>query len=197
MLSYADIKPGALIMLDGDPCEIVATSGVVKKQRQKPHNTAKMKNLRSGATVEKTFSQADKIVAADIETRAIQFIYAHRGNVVFADLSNPNNRFALPEEVVGEKLAYVREKDVVEARILEDPSSPGKTSADTIIDIQIPIKVNLTVTEAPPNIRGNTSAGGTKVVTLETGITVTTPLFIKVGDTIRVNTETGEYVERV
>lgn len=187
MLSYTELKPGVLIVLDGEPFEVVATSGVVKKQRQKPHNTAKMKNLRSGATVEKTFGQADKIIEADIETREIQFVYANRGDVVFTDPSNPSDRFTLPEEIVGEKLLYTREKDLVEARVFEDD----------IIDIRIPIKVELKVVEAPPNIRGNTSAGGNKVVTLETGATVTTPLFIEAGDTIRVNTETGEYVERV
>jgi len=187
MLSYTEIKPGVLLVLDGDPFEVAATSGVVKKQRQKPHNTAKMKNLRSGATVEKTFTQADKIVEANITARKIQFIYANRGEVVFTDPDNPKDRFTLSEEVVGDKLSYVREKDTVEARVFEDE----------IIDIRIPIKVDLIVTEAPPNIRGNTSAGGNKVVTLETGITVTTPLFIEAGDTIKVNTETGEYVERM
>lgn len=187
MLAYTDIKPGVLMVLDGDPFEVVATSGVVKKQRQKPHNTAKLKNLRTGATVEKTFTQADKIVEADIESRDIVFVYTHRGEAVFADPDNPKNRFTLPEEVVGEKLRYIREKDVVEARVFKDE----------ILDIRIPIKVALTVTEAPPNIKGNTAQGGTKVATLETGAKVTVPLFVEVGDTIRVNTETGEYVERV
>lgn len=187
MLSYTEIKPGTLIVLENEPFEVVATSGVVKKQRQKPHNTAKMKNLRSGATVEKTFTQADKIVEADIEGRDIQFIYANRGDVVFADPNNPKDRFTLSEEVVGDVLNYIKEKDLVEARVFDDE----------IIGVKIPIKVALQVTEAPPNIRGNTSAGGNKVVTLETGLTVTTPLFIEAGDVIRVNTETGEYVERV
>ncbi|PCI89785.1 hypothetical protein COB18_03240 [Candidatus Kaiserbacteria bacterium] len=187
MLSYAEVKPGTLLVLDGDPFEVVATSGVVKKQRQKPHNTAKMKNLRSGATVEKTFTQADKILEADIETREIQFIYANRGEVTFSDPNNPKDRFTLPAETVGEALNYIREKDLVEARVFEDD----------VIGLRIPIKVALEVTEAPPNIRGNTSAGGNKVVVLETGLKVTTPLFVEAGNTIRVNTETGEYVDRV
>lgn len=187
MLSYTEVKPGILIVLDGDPFEVMATSGVVKKQRQKPHNTAKMKNLRSGATVEKTYTQADKIIEADISIREIQFIYENRGEIMFADPNNPKDRFSLPEELIGEKLDYIREKDIVEAKVFEDD----------IIGLRVPIKVELEVTEAPPNIRGNTSAGGNKVVTLETGLNVTTPLFIEAGDTIRVNTETREYVERV
>lgn len=186
MLSYTEIKPGTIVVVDGAPFEVMATSGVVKKQRQKPHNTAKMKNVRTGATIEKTYTQADKIVEADIETKDIQFVYANRGDIVFTDPHNPKDRFTLSEELVGEKLLYIKEKDIVEARLFEDE----------IIGIRIPIKVALEVTEAPPNIRGNTSAGGNKVVKLETGLTVTTPLFIEAGDTIRVNTETGEYVER-
>mgnify|MGYP001341094887 CR=1 FL=1 len=186
MLSYTEIKPGSLVVLEGDPFEVVATSGVVKKQRQKPHNTAKMKNLRSGSTIEKTFTQSDKIVEATMATKEIQFVYAHRGAAVFCDPDNVKNRFTLREDVVGEKLHYIREKDIVDARIFEDD----------IIDIRIPIKVELEVTEAPPNIRGNTSSGGNKVVVTETGLSVTTPLFIEAGDIIRVNTETGEYVDR-
>jgi len=187
MLSYTEVKPGVLLVLDGDPFEVVATSGVVKKQRQKPHNTAKMKNLRSGATVEKTFTQADKIVEADIEVREIQFVYANRGEVIFADPKNPSDRFSLPEEILGTSLDYICEKDIVEA----------KTFEDDIIGLKIPIKVELKVAEAPPNIKGNTSSGGNKVVVLETGLNVTTPLFVEAGDTIRVNTENGTYVERV
>lgn len=187
MLSYTEVKPGVLIVHEGDPFEVVATSGVVKKQRQKPHNTAKMKNLRSGSTVEKVFTQSDKIVEADITTRPIQYVFANRGEVTFTDPKNPKDRFTLPEDVIGDKLLYIREKDTVEARIFEDD----------IIDIRIPIKVELTVAEAPPNIRGNTTSGGNKVVVLETGLTVTTPLFIEAGDVIRINTDTRTYVERV
>jgi len=187
MLSYTEVKPGKLLVLDGDPFEVVATSGVVKKQRQKPHNTAKMKNLRSGATVEKTFSQSDKIVEAEVEIKEIQFVYANRGDIVFADPNNPSERFTLSEEILGESLNYIREKDTVEAKVFEED----------IIGLKIPIKVELKVAEAPPNIKGNTASGGNKLVVLETGLQVTTPLFIETGDIIRVNTENGTYVERV
>jgi len=187
MLSYTEVKPGVLLVLDGDPFEVVDTTGVVKKQRQKPHNTAKMKNMRSGSTVEKTFTQADKIVEADIEVREIQFIYENRGEVMFADPKNPSDRFSLSEELLGDSLNYICEKDVVEAQTFEGD----------IIGLKIPIKVDLKVAEAPPNIKGNTASGGNKLVVLETGLNVTTPLFIEAGDTIRVNTESGTYVERV
>ena len=187
MLSYTEIKSGVLVVLDDEPYEVVATSGVVKKQRQKPHNTAKLKHLRSGAVVERTFTQSDKIREADIAVREIVFVYANRGEAVFADPENPRERFSLSEELVRDALPYLHEKDTVEARVFDDE----------IIGVRVPVKVALKVAEAPPNIKGNTSAGGNKVVVLETGLKVTTPLFVEAGDTIRVNTQTGEYVERV
>jgi len=187
MLSYNEIKSGLIVVIDGEPYEVMSTSGVVKKQRQKPHNTAKLRGLRTGATIEKTFTQSDKIREADMTTRAIRFIYANRGEAVFADPENPSDRFSLHESVLGNALSYITENDVVEAQVFDDD----------IIGITIPIKVDLKVVEAPPNIRGNTSAGGNKVVVTETGLAVTTPLFIEAGDVIRINTETGAYVERV
>ncbi len=189
MISYAEVKPGIVLALAGEPFEVVWASGVVKKQRQKPHNTAKMCNLRTGATVERTFTQADKVNEAELESREVKYLYTNpkNGEAMFCDPQNPSDRFALLDEVLGIKMNYVLESSVVEA--LEFNGE--------IISLKLPNKVNLRVAEAPPNIKGNTSAGGNKVVVLETGLKVTTPLFINVGDTIRVNTETGVYSERV
>ncbi len=186
MLSYNELKPGKVIIIDKSPCEIVWTSGIVKKQRQKPHNTVKLRNLISGATIEKTFTQADKIQEAELESRDMKFIYANRGKVVFADPNNPSERTELSEEIVADKLLFIRPNDIVSAMMFDNK----------IIGIKIPIKVELKVVEAPPNIKGNTSAGGNKVVITETGLKVTTPLFIEVDDIIRINTQTREYVER-
>lgn len=186
MLSYTEIKPGKIIALDGDPCEIVWTSGVVKKQRQKPHNTAKLKNLKSGAVIEKVFTQADKIEEAELDTREVRYLYSHRGEHWFADPDNPKERFCLPEEKVEGKILHIRENDTVDVVVYDDE----------IIMIKLPIKVTLRVSEAPPNIKGNTAQGGTKVCILETGLKVTTPLFIEKGDSIVINTDTGEYIER-
>jgi elongation factor P len=186
MLSYSELKPGKIILLDGEPFEVVATSGVVKKQRQKPHNTAKMRGVKTGSTVERTFTQADKIEEADITSRELKFIYANRGQAVFAEPNDLSKRMELPESILGDKLKYIKGNDIVEAEVFDSE----------IIGIKIPVKVELKVAEAPPNVKGNTAQGATKTVVLETGLAVTTPMFIETGDTIRVNTETGEYVER-
>jgi len=189
MIGYADIKPGKVLVMDNEPYEVLWTSGVVKKQRQKPHNTAKMRNLKTGSTVEKTFTQSDKISEAELETREVKYIFTNPKSheVMFCDPDNPADRFTLSEEVLEGKLDYVLEGSVIDALEFDEE----------IISIKLPNKVNLKVAEAPPNIKGNTSAGGNKVVVLETGLKVTTPLFINTGDIIRVNTQTGVYSERV
>ena len=189
MISYTELKPGKVLVIDNDPLEVVWTSGIVKKQRQKPHNTVKMRNLRTGSTVEKTFTQSDKIEEAELSTRELKYLYTNpkTNEAMFCSPTDPSDRFALPQEVLGDKLGYILENSIIDAIAFDE----------NIISIKLPNKVNLKVAEAPPNIKGNTSAGGNKVVTLETGLRVTTPLFINTGDIIRVNTETGAYSERV
>ena len=187
ILQYNEIKPGKVLVIDDEPMEVVWTSGIVKKQRQKPHLSAKLRNLKSGSVVEKTFTQSDKINEADIEVNEMKFVYANKGKAVFCPPDNPRERNELAEDILGNALNYITEGDIVEMKIFDDE----------IIGIKLPIKVELTVSEAPPNIKGNTSAGGNKVVVLETGLKVTTPLFVEAGDKIVVNTETGDYISRV
>ncbi len=187
MLNYNEIKPGKVLVLDGEPMEVVWTSGIVKKQRQKPHLSAKLRNLKTASVVEKTFTQSDKVAEAELQTREMKFIYANKGVAVFTPPDNPSDRAELSEELLGNSLNYITEGDIIEMNIFDDE----------IIGVKLPIKVELKVAEAPPNIRGNTSAGGNKVVVLETGLKVTTPLFVEAGDKIVVNTETAEYSSRV
>jgi len=189
MLNYNEIKPGKILTLDNQPMEVVWTSGIVKKQRQKPHLSAKLKNLKSGAVVEKTFTQSDKVQEADLELQELKYLYTNtsKDESWFCEPNNPSKRSMLPTQQIEDKLPYLKENDIVETQVFDDE----------VIGIKLPIKVVLTVKEAPPNIKGNTASGGNKVVVLETGLKVTTPLFIETGDKIRVNTETGEYTERV
>ena len=105
----------------------------------------------------------------------------------FSDAKNPADRFMLDESLLGASEQFLKENQEIDALVFNE----------RIVSVTLPIKINLVVREAPPNVRGNTSQGGTKVITLETGATVTTPMFIEAGDTIEVNTETGEYVRRV
>ncbi len=173
-------------MIDDEPYEVL-DAHVFRKQQRKPVNATKLRNLKSGRVIERTFQAADNALEADLSKKAVQFIYAQKGDAWFHNEGDPKSRFALAESVVGDGLKYLKGGTVVDALVFEDE----------VIGIKLPIKVELAVTEAAPAVRGNTAQNATKVVTLETGATVTVPLFINQGDVLRVNTETGAYVERV
>ncbi|PIT90920.1 elongation factor P [Candidatus Kaiserbacteria bacterium CG10_big_fil_rev_8_21_14_0_10_49_17] len=186
MLNYNEIQSKKTIILDGEPY-IVLSAQTVKKQRQKPTNQTKLKNLVTGSVVERTFHQSDKVDEADIEKREVKYLYSNKGESWFCNPNKPSDRFLIDAELISDSLPYMKENEVVEALVFDEK----------IIGVSIPIKVDLKVTEAPPAVRGDTAQGGTKQVVLETGATTITPLFINEGDVIRINTETGEYVERV
>lgn len=193
MLSYNDIVVGKYILVDNEPYQVLDTK-VFRKQQRKPVNNTKLKSLLSGKTVEKTFHQSDKVAEADVSRREMTYQYRNdkKGEVWFSEVDDAKDRLLMPESVAGNATQYIKEKENVWVLFFTDTDGEERP-----IGINLPIKVDLQVTEAPPNIKGNTSSGGDKSVVTETGLIVTTPLFINAGDIIRVNTDTGEYVERV
>ena len=186
MLSYNDILPGTYVVLDGAPYEVLS-SRIFRKQQNKPVNVAKLRHLVSGKVVERTFHSSDTVEEAQVEKKKVAFLYRHRGTAWFCPVGNPRERFSLPEESVGDVLPYLKEGAELDAVAFNG----------AVIGVRAPIKVDLAVTEAAPAVRGNTAQNATKQVTLETGAALTVPLFIQQGDVVRVNTETGAYVERV
>ena len=147
----------------------------------------KMKNLISGAILERTFQGNDKIEEADIKRKKATFLYKNEQGAFFMD-TETYEQFQLDKESLTDQLNYLKEGSEIDVLTFEDKP----------INIEIPKKVELKVISAPPGIRGDTAQGSvTKSVTLETGLTINTPIFIKEGDVIRINTEKGEYVERV
>lgn len=185
-LSYSEITPKKIIEHNGEP-HMVLSSHVFRKQQRKPVNQTKLRNLKSGKVVEISFHQAETVTEADIEKQELTYIYTNRGESWFHEVGNPGKRMSLPESQVEEQIKWIKEKTDVTAVLWNEE----------VIGIQIPIKVDLLVKEAPPAVKGNTAQGGSKQVVLETGAVVSTPLFINEGDVVRVNTETGEYTERV
>lgn len=192
MLNYNEISQRKYIELDGVPYEVIE-SNVSRKQKQKPVNQTKLKNLKTGKVMERSFHASETVKEADIEIETIVYLYSKvdaRTGVEeswFRKKDNHGERFSLPQDVVGEATQYIKENDEVEALMYNDET----------IGLRVPIKVTLAVKEAPPAVKGNTAQGGAKPVVLETGLTVSAPLFIKEGDQIVVNTQTGEYVERI
>jgi len=190
MLAYNEITEKKYIIYEKEPCEVME-SHVARTQQRKPQNQVKLKSLLSGRTWTTTFHTSDKAEEADISKKDIKYLYSKRDENWFCDPNNPKDRFMLTDSLIGDSKKFFKENTLVNALIFEN--SDGE---EQIIKIQLPVKMIFEITDAPPSIKGNTSSGGSKVVTLETGATVNTPLFIDVGEKIIVNTETGQYVER-
>jgi elongation factor P len=172
--------------MDGDPY-LVLSNNIAKKDRQKASNNVRMKNLRNGNVIERTFHQSDVLEDAYMEKKAIKYLYTNRGESWFCEINNPKERFSLPEDVVGSMPKFVVDNSEVDALLFEDK----------IMSINIPIKVELKVKESPDAVKGNTSSSATKEATLTTGLLIQVPQFINVGDVVAVNTETNQYTERV
>jgi elongation factor P len=185
MLSLSEIKTGKTITLNGEPY-VVLSHQHSKTGRAGAVLRTKIRNLRNGTVMEKTFQGADKVEDAEITKTKAQYLYQEGNDFYFMDNAT-YEQFSLPQTVLGDLAKFLKEN--IEATILNYNNKP--------INIELPVKLDFLVVEAPPAIRGNTADGGSKQVTLETGIKVNTPLFVKEGDMIRINTETGEYVERV
>ena len=190
MLEYNEIREKKIIIYDGEPCEVVE-SHVARTQQRKPQNQVKLKSLISGKTIAATFHVSDMADEADINKKEIKYLYNNRGEYWFSDMDDPKNRFKLDANLIGDSGKFFKENSPVTALIWEDDDE------EKVIKITLPIKIQFKVKEAPPAVRGDTSKGGNKVITLENGSTVTAPMFVNEGDTVVINTETGEYIERL
>lgn len=186
MLNHTDLKKGVIFVLENQPYEVLDSSFVFKGRGSSVVQT-KIKNLITGNLFSRTFHPGERFEEAEIEKRNVKFIYAHRDKFVFSEENNPANRFELPKEVIGNSADLLKPNEIVEGMVFE-----GK-----IVNISLPIKVQLEVKEAPPGIKGDRAQGGTKTVTLETGVQINVPLFIEQGDIIEVNTESRQYVRRI
>lgn len=190
IISYNEATLRKIIMHDGEPYEVLA-SHVFRKQQRKPVNATKLKNLLTGRVVEHSFQVSDKIDEADIGKKPVKYIYEAKGEFWFHPEGVPAERFTIAGPLIGEKKQWMKPNDVYNAIIWTN-----EDEEEQIIGVDLPIKMALKVKEAAPAVKGNTSSGASKIVTLETGATVTVPLFINEGDIVTVNTETNEYVGR-
>ena len=195
MLSYTDLKSGMVIVFNGQPYQVAKTE-FVRMQQRKPVVKTKIKNLITGAIVEYSFQPSDKIEEAEIERIDCRFLYAHRGEFWFCEADNPKNRFILKTEIIGEAENFLKPDLKITALKFSAEGESASGGQAKIISIELPIKVDYKVIEAPPAIRGDTAQGGNKSVVIETGARVNVPFFINEGDIIKVNTESGEYTER-
>lgn len=192
MLDYNDVKERKYIILDNEPYEVLE-SHVSRKQQRKPVNQTKLRNLITGGTKQHTFHYADTVQEAEIDKKTVTYLFNKQNRQAgtteywFCDANDKSKRFEIDGSVLGNKVQFMKQNADVSAQLF----------GERIIGIELPVKVELKVVEAPPNVKGNTASGADKKVVVESGAVVTTPVFIEEGDVIRVNTETGQYVERV
>ena len=186
MLSYNELKPGMFIEYENSVSQIMEAE-FLRMQQRKPVMRTKLKDIITGKIRETSFQHSDSLEEADLERAKCRFIYQSKGQYWFDEVGNPKNRFFFTPEQLGTKANFLKANTEVNS-----VGFKGK-----IFDIQIPVKMDLKIIEAPPAIKGNTATGGNKQVVLETGAKMNVPLFVNEGDIIRVNTETGEYTERV
>jgi elongation factor P len=186
VLPYNQILPKKVILHNDEPFQVVS-SHIFRKQQNKPQNITKLKSLKTGRVLEVTFHQSDKVAEADLETKTVTYIFSKPGEFWFHTAGEPSDRFFLTEDLIGDQHKFMKERTDYEAIVFEEE----------IIGLKFPIKVELKVTEAMDAVKGNTSSGAQKEVTLETGATLMVPMFINEGDVVSINTDTGEYSERV
>ena len=184
-IGYGDLKKGMAIELDGVPFSVVDYERT-KMQQRAPVMRIKFRDLRTGRMTERTFQGYDvKLTPASVERRGAQYIYDDDHLYYFMD-SETFDQFPLSEDQVAGSLPYLVEQTDVEVVFFE-----GRPLA-----LELPNTVQLTVTDAPPGHRGDTAQGGTKPATLNTGLVLQVPLFVNEGDTVKVDTRSGEYLLR-
>lgn len=184
MISTSDFKTGLTIEIDGDPFQVVDFQHV-KPGKGAAFVRAKLRNLKAGSTIERTFRAGEKVAKANVERKEMQYLYNDGGSYVFMD----NDTF---EQINVEESSL----DGAEKYLVENMNCTVAFHHGKIIALDLPISVVLEVVETEPGIKGDTATGGTKSAKLQTGISIQVPFFVNQGDKIKIDTRTGHYLER-
>ena len=185
IVTTSEFKMGMVIKHEGQMYEITGYQ-LVKMQQRQPIVRTKLKNIKNGNALEIPFRSGDKFDEVYLEDRPIQFLYRDGHKFNFMDTQS-YHEVVINADVLGEKANYLKENDEI----------TGRYSDETLILIELPASVSLKVTDTEPGIRGDTAKSGSIPAKVETGTTIKVPLFVNLGDTIRVDTRTGQYLERV
>ena len=185
MVSTSDFRNGLNILVDGDPYQITWF------QNHKPGKggavmRVKLRHLKKGGTIERTFKSGEKFEALSVTRQKKQFLYKEGEKFNFMDM-NTYEQVSVEPEIIGDLVNYLTENREVDAIYLENE----------LIGIEMPAIIEMIIAESEPGIKGDSVSNMTKMAKLETGADIRVPLFIKQGDKIKVDTRTGEYVERV
>jgi len=185
MASTSDFRNGLVMLLDGELFSIVEFQHV-KPGKGGAFVRTRLKNVRTGRVIDRTFRSGDKVEDVRLERKDFQFLYESDGAYVFMDM-NTYDQNTIPDDVVGDAAKFL--KDGMGVEIVFHGQDP--------IGIELPIFVELTIMKTEPGVRGDTASGGSKPATLESGAVIQVPLFLEEGEAVKVDTRTGTYVERV
>jgi elongation factor P len=185
MTDTSDIKKGFKMLIDGVPFAVVDHQ-FVKPGKGQAFVRTRIKNMLTGAVIDRTFKSGEKLEKADTEERTMQYLYPEGEGRVFMDTQS-YEQLALSDEQLGESVHYLLDGTQVDVMLFQ-----GRP-----IGVTPPTFVELVVTETEPGFKGDTSSNTTKPATLETGLQVNVPLFVNAGDKLKIDTRTGSYVERV
>jgi elongation factor P len=186
MLSHTDLHKGVQFIYEGQPWEVLEAEAMKMAQRR-PVIQSKIRNLVDGRVQSQNFQQGDMFDEADLQKKDIKFLYQTKGQYWFCEINDPSKRFFFTEDQIGTQAKYLKSNEIVTGILFDEK----------IITFKLPIKVTLKIKESAPGVKGDRAQGGTKSAVLESGTEIQVPLFIEEGDTIEINTETGEYVRRV
>ena len=184
MVATSQFKIGMVIKHENQMCEILEYQ-LVKMQQRQPIVRTKLKNIRTGNVLEIPFRSGEKFDEVYLEDRPIQYQYRDGNKLHFMDTQS-YNEVVIGAQVLGDQVNFLRENDEI----------IGRYSDEELILVELPSSVTLKVTETEPGVRGDTAKSGTKPAKVETGATIKVPLFVNGGDSIRVDTRTGQYLER-
>jgi elongation factor P len=185
MISTGELRKGVAIELDGDLWQILDYHHI-KMGRGSAQVRITLRNIKRGQTIERSFQAGTKWPRATMENRPVQFLYRDGDDLHFMD-TDTYDQFMLRAETLDDAVPYLKD-----GMTLDRTSYQGET-----IGVELPVTVDLTVTTTEPGFAGDTAQGARKPATLETGLIVSVPLFVSEGDTVRVDTRTGEYQTRV
>lgn len=185
MISTGDLKKGVVFEMDNQLFQVMDYQHL-KIGRGSAQVRMRLRNVRTGAVIDRTVQAGEKWPRVRLEHRAVQYLYADPPNYVFMDQETYDQMTLSPDQL-GDAVSYL--KDGLEMELLMHDTDP--------IGVELPITVELRIEETDPGFRGDTASGGTKPAKLESGLVVNVPLFVNTGETIRVDTRSGTYIERV
>lgn len=184
MISTNDLRTGVTVEVDGDVFTVVEFLHV-KPGKGSAFVRTKLKNVKTGAVLERTFRAGEKLPRAHVEYKEMQYLYSTGDEYAFMD-ANTYEQVTLAKDILGDAVKWLKEQDTVGLQYYQGQ----------VIGVELPNFVELEVTETAPGFKGDTATGGSKPATLETGAVVQVPFFVNVGDKIRVDTRTGLYLSR-